>query len=71
MEGYPGAVALHLNLPPTLLHVPEELLELPLGQLIQRNLPQAGNQMMLEKALVLELCGGAQPRLCIILVPLV
>lgn len=66
-----GAIALHLDLPPTLLHVPEELLELPLGQLVQRDLPQPGNQMTGDKTLILELCGGAQPGLCVILVPLV
>ena len=54
-----------------LLHGPEELLEVRLGQAVELDVAQAGDQVVVDPALIAQLGGGSEPGLGEILVPVV
>ena len=54
-----------------LLHRPEELLEISLCQPVELDAAQAGDQVVVDPALIAQLGGGPEPRLGEVLVPVV
>ncbi|SCI46589.1 Uncharacterised protein [uncultured Blautia sp.] len=54
-----------------LLHGPKELLEVSLGQPVELDAAQAGDQVVIDPALIAQLGGGPEPWLGKILVPVV
>ena len=61
----------HIAFPAALLHGSEELLEIRLGQPVELDAAQAGDQVVVDPALISQLGGRPEPRLGEILVPVV